>query len=295
MEKTIRFMKVRYIGYIASASMFIFFSAGTYFNGGFNWGIDFVGGVKLVVKFEQGVPAAKINEVLEKKKIKAEVQQYGKEDQNEYIISMRLMGQGETSEKTADLLKSALDSDIKNVQYLSTETVGPAVGDFLKKSAAKLIIACLVLMGVYLAFRFQLKYSVSGVMMLIHDVALSVLFLGLMRIEINIPIVAGVLTIFGYSINDTIVVYDRIRENLKSASKEGLQELIDQSITQTLSRTILTVLTTLFGVFCLYIIGVDIINDFALLLLVGFTLGVYSTFFVACPLVLAWDKYIDKN
>jgi len=129
---------------------------------------------------------------------------------------------------------------------------------------------------------------------LVHDVSLSLAFCGLLQLEINIPVIAALLTIFGYSANDTIVVFDRIRENVQIKSKQTFREIIDRSISQSMSRTLLTSLTTLFAVFALYMLGGDVINDFAVTLLFGIFIGTYSTLYIASPVVLAWERFSSK-
>jgi len=267
----------------------------TYRNGGFNWGIDFVGGIKLTIKFEQGVDTAQIRKVLTQNKISAVIQQVGKEEDNEYLISTKLASRTENVEESTKELKTVIQNNFKNVEILSIETVGPAIGDFLKKSAGKLIALSIIIMTLYLAFRFELKYSIGAMVALVHDVILSVLFCGFAGIEINIPIVAAILTIYGYSVNDTIIIFDRVRENLQIKTKQTFVDVIDKSITQTISRTLLTALTTLFAVFALYMIGGEGLNDFASVLLFGIIIGTYSSMYIASPFVLYWEKMSLKK
>ena len=177
---------------------------------------------------------------------------------------------------------------------MSVETVGPAIGDFLRKTAVKLFLVTLVLITFYLTFRFEFKFSVGAIVALVHDLSLSVAFCGMMGVEINIPVIAAFLTIFGYSVNDTIVVFDRIRENIEVKSKQTFIEVINKSISQSISRTLLTSLTTLFAVFSLYILGGDVINDFALVLLFGIVVGTYSSIYIASPVLLGWEKIFSK-
>ena len=267
----------------------------TYRNGGFNWGIDFVGGIKLTIKFEQGVDTAQIRKVLTQNKISAVIQQVGKEEENEYLISTKLASSTENVEESTKELKAVIQNNFKNVEILSIETVGPAIGDFLKKSAGKLIALSIIIMTLYLAFRFELKYSIGAMVALIHDVILSVLFCGFAGIEINIPIVAAILTIYGYSVNDTIIIFDRVRENLQIKTKQTFIDVIDKSITQTISRTLLTSLTTLFAVFALYMISGEGLNEFANVLLFGIIIGTYSSMYIASPFVLYWEKLTLKK
>lgn len=295
MEKIIPFIRYRIVAYAISLSLLLIFSVQIYRNGGFNWGIDFVGGIKLTIKFEQGVDTAQIRKVLTQNKISAVIQQVGKEEDNEYLISTKLSSRTENVEESTKELKTVIQNNFKNVEILSIETVGPAIGDFLKKSAGKLIALSIIIMTLYLAFRFELKYSIGAMVALVHDVILSVLFCGFTGIEINIPIVAAILTIYGYSVNDTIIIFDRVRENLQIKTKQTFIDVIDKSITQTISRTLLTALTTLFAVFALYMIGGEGLNDFASVLLFGIIIGTYSSMYIASPFVLYWEKLSLKK
>ena len=295
MEKIIPFIRYRFIAYAITITLIVIFSLQTYRNGGFNWGIDFVGGIKLTVKFEQGVDTAQIRKVLTQNKISAVIQQVGKEEDNEYLISTKLASRAENVEESTKELKAVIQSNFKNVEILSIETVGPAIGDFLKKSAGKLIALSIIIMTLYLAFRFELKYSIGAMVALVHDVILSVLFCGFAGIEINIPIVAAILTIYGYSVNDTIIIFDRVRENLQIKTKQTFIDVIDKSITQTISRTLLTALTTLFAVFALYMISGEGLNEFASVLLFGIVIGTYSSMYIASPFVLYWEKLTLKK
>ncbi len=295
MEKIIPFIKYRYIAYSLTLIFIIIFSLQTYRNGGFNWGIDFVGGAKITVKFQQGVDTAQIRKVLAHHTISATIQQVGKDEDNEYIIATKLTSRTENVEESTKALRTILQTNFNNAEVLSIETVGPAIGDFLKKSAGKLIALSIIIMTVYLAFRFELRYSIGAMVALIHDIILTVLFCGFANIEINIPILAAILTIYGYSVNDTIIVFDRVRENLQITTKQAFIDVIDKSITQTISRTLLTLLTTLFAVFALYMIGGEGLNDFATILLFGLTIGTFSSLYIASPFVMYWEKLTSKQ
>ena len=290
MERVIDFLKYKWITIGLSTAAIILFSVTTYTRGGFTWGIDFIGGVKLTVQFAGTMNPSDIRRELESHNIKADVQQYGREEQNEFIISSKLLERGESSEKSAEILKEALGKTFAGIKILATETVGPAVGDFLRKSAVKLMLIAIVLMGVYLAFRFELKYSVGVMIAVVHDVIIAFLFCGYIGLEINVPIVAAILTIFGYSVNDTIVIFDRVRENLNIHAKSAFKQILNISITQTLSRTFITSLTTFFCVLARYLIGEGTISDFALVMLVGLVAGIYSTIYIASPVVLLWHR-----
>jgi len=192
--------------------------------------------------------------------------------------------------------KNLKDGEFNGVEFLSSEDVGPAIGDFLRKSAISLFAWAMIFMAVYLAFRFELKYSFGALAALVHDITLSVAFCGFAGVEISIPVIAALLTIFGYSINDTIVIFDRIRENSShTSSKLTYLEVINKSITQSISRTLLTSLTTLFAVLSLYLLGGKVLNDFAVVLLFGIFVGTYSSVYVASPILIYAEKFLVKK
>ena len=168
------------------------------------------------------------------------------------------------------------------------ETVGPAVGEDLRRAAIKALIFAMIGMCLYISFRFEFRFAVTAIIALIHDVLVSLGMIALTGREISLPVIAALLTIVGYSINDTIVLFDRIREDRKFMRKAGQEEIINTSINQTLSRTVLTSLTTLVVVLALFIFGGTVINDFSFVLLVGVIVGTYSSIFIASPLLIDW-------
>jgi preprotein translocase subunit SecF len=170
------------------------------------------------------------------------------------------------------------------------EVVGPKVGKDLTQKAVLAIVFSWIGMLIYIAWRFEFRYAVGGIVALIHDVILTIGALSLLDKEFTLTIVAALLTIIGYSINDTIVVCDRIRENLRKSSKKDFSEIINSSINETLSRTILTSLTVFIVVVILFFLGGEVIHDFAFAMIVGVFVGTYSSIFIATPIVLAWEK-----
>lgn len=303
MEKTIHFLEYRYIAIGCSWVLIIGLTLATFFRGGFILGIDFVGGYKVIARFDdKTVHESKIRQTLAA--FGVEVQQVGEPVKNEYMISTKLentvsnntQNPGSSSVLSKyELLKNTLIENFKGVTILSEENVGPAIGDFLKRSAWKLSIMAILMMTVYLAFRFELKYAVGAMIALLHDMVATVAFCGFMKVEFNIPVIAALLTIFGYSVNDTIVIFDRIRETNELKLKETFINTMNKAITQTLSRTILTVLLTLFTVIALFFLGGPVLHDFSLVLLFGFVVGAYSSIFIASPFVLAWEKWRAKK
>lgn len=179
--------------------------------------------------------------------------------------------------------------------FLSVEFVGPQVGQDLRRKAALACIWALIGMLVYIAFRFKFLYGLSGVLTLFHDVLVSLSFILFFNIEMSLQVVAAILTIVGYSINDTIVVFDRLRDNLKIMKKDDLEAILDKSLNQTLSRSIFTSLTVFLTVMSLYLFGGEVIRPFAFTMLVGVIAGSYSTIYQSCAWLKVWEKYFLKR
>lgn len=303
MEKTINFLKYKYIAIGASWILIVGLTAVTLIRGGFNYGIDFVGGYKIIAKFQD----KSISEGIIRKALadfNPTVQKIGEESKNEYIITTKLENtavasvQGssdQTSYSKYEMMKKTISEKYAGVVIESEETVGPAIGDYLRKSAWKLTIMAVIMMSIYLAFRFEVKYAVGGMISLFHDMAMSLAFCGIMGIEINIQVLAALLTLYGYSINDTIVIFDRIRETDQLRGKTTFDDVINKAITQTLTRTLLTGVTTMFAILVLFLIGGEVLHDFSLVMLFGIIVGTYSSIYIASPCVLWWEKWRAKK
>jgi preprotein translocase subunit SecF len=179
--------------------------------------------------------------------------------------------------------------------FLSVEFVGPQVGQDLRRKAALACIWALIGMLVYIAFRFKFLYGLSGILTLAHDVLISLSFILFFNIEMSLQVVAAILTIVGYSINDTIVVFDRLRDNLKIMKKDDLEAILDKSLNQTLSRSIFTSLTVFLTVMSLFLFGGEVIRPFAFTMLIGVIAGSYSTIFQSCAWLKVWEKYFLKR
>ena len=179
--------------------------------------------------------------------------------------------------------------------FLSVEFVGPQVGKDLRLKATLACIWALIGMLVYIAFRFKFLYGLSGILTLVHDVLVTCTFLLLFKIEVSLQVIAAILTLVGYSINDTIVIFDRLRDNLKIMRKENLGEILDKSINQTLSRTIITSLTVFLTVVALFFFGGEVIHPFAFTMLVGVITGTYSSIYQSCAWLKVWEKYLLKR
>jgi len=259
-------------------------------HGGPNLGIDFVGGTQVQIKFSREAGTEGIRDALTAIGLgNSVIQRFGYHANNEFLIktersSSELEG---LSDRIAEALAEAYGTE--NVEIRQVEVVGPKIGKDLRQKGLLAMLYAMVGILIYITWRFELRYAVGAIMALMHDVVITVGIFSLLGKEFTLPIIAALLTIIGYSLNDTIVVYDRIRENIKAARKQPLKELVNTSINQTMSRTILTSGTTLLVVLALFFLGGAVIHDFAFALLVGIIVGTYSSIFVASPAVLVWE------
>lgn len=258
---------------------------------GANLGVDFAGGTMVQLKFQQRVSTDDIRRALEQINMgSAVIQDFGEPGANEYLVrldktSVEIGALGEQVKKTlADQFGSG------KFEVRRIESVGPKVGEDLRFRGLMSVIVSTVMMGVYIWFRFELRFGLGAVIALAHDVLVTVGALILANYEFDLTIVAALLTIVGYSVNDTVIVCDRIRENMRKAKRVSLETIINASINETLSRTIITVTTAILVLLALYILGGAVIRPFAFALLVGFFSGVYSTIFIASPVILLWEK-----
>jgi preprotein translocase subunit SecF len=259
---------------------------------GVNYGIDFAGGTLLHVRFAKPVEINDIREALESIAAKdVMVQDFGGAGKQEFIIRM-LESDPELKRGLTEQISKALTERFQgksDFEVLRVETVGPRVGKDLRQRAVWAVLAATVAMGIYIAIRFEPRFGVGAAVALLHDVMVAVTALSLSRMEFDLTTVAALLTIVGYSVNDTVIVSDRIRENMRKNRREPLASVMNRSINETLSRTILTGGTVLLVVLALYFLGGEIIHGFAFTLLVGVIVGTYSSIYVASPIVLYLD------
>lgn len=244
---------------------------------GFNWGIDFSGGSSLRYKMDASISAPDVRSTINDLKIVKEVnvQKSGAE----FFVRTNELDQKQTAQVT-----EALKAKFKTVELQSAESVGATIGSELTKNAILAIAIALVLMLIYITFRFEWTFGLAAVIALFHDVLIVLGLFSIFQWEINGAFIAAILTIIGYSINDTIVIFDRVRENLRMKKKEQLDNLLDKSIMQTMNRSINTVLTVLMPLITLLLFGGSTIKGFVITLLVGFLFGMYSSICVASPL-----------
>jgi preprotein translocase subunit SecF len=259
---------------------------------GVNYGIDFAGGTLVQVKFQQPVSINDIRGAVESISAKdVTVQDFGTGRSNEFIVRM-LESDPELKRGLPQQVSNALAERFKGksgFEILRVESVGPRVGKDLRQRAVLAVLAATVVMGIYIALRFEARFGIGAAVALLHDVMVAVTALSLTRMEFDLTTVAALLTIVGYSVNDTVIVSDRIRENMRKNRREPLIAVMNRSINETLSRTILTAGTVLLVLLALFFLGGEIIHGFAFTLLVGVIVGTYSSIYIAGPIVLYMD------
>ena len=255
---------------------------------GFNFGIDFAGGTLIQVQYDTKAPVQKVRDALNQTQQfnGASVTHFGSDE--EIIIKIKTVSSA-VGEDVGDQIKKAI-STTGNFEIRRVDMVGPKVGNELKEKGITALVLAILGILIYVSFRFEWRFALASVIALIHDISITVGALVLLQVEINLDILAAILTILGYSLNDTIIIFDRIRENIYGSKSPDLFDIIDNSVTRTLSRTTLTSLTTFFVILVLYLFGGEIIYGFSFALLVGVIVGTYSSIFVASP-ILVWFKF----
>ena len=256
-----------------------------------NLGVDFAGGTLVQVKFQQKVTIPAIRSALDQVNLgNGVIQDFGEKGSNEYLIRLdkSSVELGALSEQIKKVLADKFGAGKFEVRRI--ESVGPKVGEDLRFRGIMSVLAATVMMGVYIGFRFELRFGIGAVVALVHDVLVTIGALMLANYEFDLTIVAALLTVVGYSVNDTVIVCDRVRENMRKIKRESLESIINTSINETLSRTIITVSTAIMVLVALFFLGGAVIRPFAFALLVGFFSGVYSTIFIASPVILLWEK-----
>jgi len=264
--------------------------------GGPRYGIDFKGGTLFQVKFNRQVAISDVRKAVKEMGIEAGlVQNFGSENDYEYLINIEAAIEDleQFSDRFREHFAATFGKDSFDIRR--TEAVGPKVGKDLREKALLAVALSCVGMLIYIWYRFELRFGLGAICGLVHDVLITLGALSLTNTPIDLPVVAALLTIVGYSVNDTIIVCDRIRENMPKMTKKPLRNVINISINQTLSRTILTVTTVLMATLALFLFGGGVIHDFAFTMLVGIIAGTYSSIFIACPVVIYWEKLFVKE
>lgn len=291
----IDFVGKRTVALLFSTLLIVITLISLIYHKGPNFGIDFAGGTLVHIKFSNDVAISTLRKSLDKPGLgDVLVQDFG-EGGNEYLVRVEKSDREieEFSKKIRGILNDSFG--IGNYEIRRVEMVGPQVGSDLKKKALMAIIYAMVGILIYVSVRFEFRYALGAVIALLHDVIITVGAFSVTGYEVSLPVIAAILAVVGYSLNDTIIVYDRIRENLKRAKQGGEISVINRSINETLSRTVLTSLTTLIVVVVLFLYGGGVIHNFAFALMVGIITGTYSSIFVASPLLVYYQSFFQSK
>jgi preprotein translocase subunit SecF len=264
-------------------------------------GVEFSGGTIVIVQFDQQPPDASTIRAAIERDLPGEgqnaiIQRYGLEAQNQVMIRVPGVGaeSGAGLSQTADRAVNALKKAGLNPKVNGMEIVGPAVGADLKQKGIMATVLSLVGILLYIAVRFQFSFAVGTVVATIHDLLVTLAFLAFFRYDLSLNVIAAILTVTGYSTNDTIVIFDRVRENMRSMRRDGLYDIVNRSVNQTLSRTVITAGTALLSALALFFFGGDVLHGFAFTMIVGIVTGTYSSVFIASAIAIIWQGRVKK-
>jgi preprotein translocase subunit SecF len=255
---------------------------------GLQKGVDFEGGTVVILKFNETPNLERITAALGGEAV---VQQYGPAENRDVMIRVKRVGEeigGDLSREVNNIISTLKTANVGtfNEQPVGTTIVGPVVGEQLRQQGIWATVLAMSGILAYIALRFRFTFAVGAVVATLHDLLICLAFLAFFRYDLTLNVIAGLLTITGYSVNDTIVIFDRVRENLRGARKDDLTTVVNTAVNQTLSRTIITAGTTLFSVAALYLFGGEVLEGFAFTMLVGVIAGTYSTVFIASAIAI---------
>lgn len=310
-------MRLKWVSIIGSLLLLVGLLVVTFQKfGGFAMSIDFAGGIKIELSKSENLTVESLRGFFEKEKISATVQLVDKASGDRFKIEIGGKTQQELTAR-ADVAKTELEAKgypvnaidytryliqtkllpagAKTLEFSAAEQVGPTIGKYLQTNALYLVGVALILITIYVAFRFRLNFALGALIASVHDLILTLGVIGVLQIPLSVPVVAAMLTILGYSINDTIVIFDRIRENSHGQEELGIEPVVDKSIMQSLTRTINTTGTTLVAILPIYLLGDEGLKDLAQVLLFGILIGTYSSNFVAAPIVVIWDNLMKRR
>lgn len=286
-KKIYDFMRMRFA---AISLSFILFFGSIYllWDRGLQYGIDFSGGTLVQLKYENAAPITQIREILENQGTfqNLSVTEFGSNEE----VTIRFLGSNDNVSNDIGKHISTLLKDTGKFEVRRADVVGPKVGDELRNKGLMAIAVSLIAILIYIALRFEWRFALAAIISEIHDVVITLGAISLFKIDVNLDTLAAVLTVLGYSLNDTIIIFDRIREGIKTSKKTELAPIINESVSATLSRTVLTSGLTLATVVILYFFGGEMIQGFSLALIVGIIAGTLSSIFVASPTLL-WFKF----
>jgi len=275
---------------IVISSVVILAGLGGIVQRGLPLGIDFSGGTILVVKFADEVSEDQIRNAIDVIPGEKVVQQYGDLDDHEILVrlpQMEVTEEGANLSQGADQIVEAIQgAGLPDFEVISTEIVGPVIGADLQQKGIYATLASIIGITLYIAFRFRPSFALGAIAATFHDILVTLTFLTFFGYELSLNVVAAILTITGYSVNDTIVIFDRVRENLRGRRRDSLEQIVNTSVNQTLSRTVITAGTTFLAVSSLFFFGGEVLHGFAFTMLVGIVSGTYSTIFIAAAIAI---------
>jgi len=292
-NKNFNFIRWRWHAFVLSIAVI---AAGVFAvasRGGLPLGIDFSGGTLVVLQFAQPVGEEVVRTALAPVTKESVVQQIGSRDQNQIMVRLPIMQgveSGANLEEGAKLVEDTLrKASVGEFQVVKKEIVGPVIGKDLQRKGIYATIASLIGIMTYIALRFRLSFGVGAAIASVHDVLVTLAILTLSGYELSLNVIAAILTLTGYGVNDQIVVFDRVRENLRTSRNEPMDTVINRSVNQTLPRTVITAGVTFLAVFALYLFGGEVLKGFAFTMLVGIISGTYSTIFIAASLAIVFQ------
>lgn len=286
-DKVYNFMKFKFLA--LGVALFLMISSVVLLaTKGLNYGIDFSGGTLIQLKYDGAAPLDKIRAAFEKNEVlkNASVTEFGSNDE----VVVRFSGSNSNLGSDIGSEVSELLKDTGNVEVRRVDVVGPKVGDELRTKGIMAILISLVGILIYIAVRFEWRFALATIATEIHDVLITLGAISLFGIDVNLDTLAAVLTVLGYSLNDTIIIFDRIREGIKNSKRTDIEAIINESVSATLSRTILTSGTTMMTVLVLFFFGGDMIHGFSLILIVGIIIGTFSSIYTAAPFLI-WFRF----
>lgn len=289
------FLKTRKHAYVFSVIFILLGIIALIIRGGPRWGIDFTGGTAVEIKFSQKMTTAELRNSMGNINLAdSEIKRVGPAEDNEFIIRVKQMDE---TMNAAESIQQQLVKDFPDnaFEVRSVTDIGPKIGGELRRAAVMAVLLGLLGILIYVSWRFEFKFAVGGVVALFHDVTITLGLFAMLDLEFNLTVLAAFLTLVGYSINDTIVVFDRIRENIKTMRRDTLGNIMNISINQTLSRTIITGFTTWIVCVVLFFMGGEVVHNFAFALSFGIIIGTYSSIWVASSIVYEWHTWEEKK
>jgi preprotein translocase subunit SecF len=287
---------------IALSWIIILAGAAVIWTKGLQKGVEFSGGTIVIVKFDQQADVEQVRNALDRTipggGANAIVQQYGDPSANQVMIRVHTSGAesgGSLSESAEKVTQALQQSSLPKSSIVGTEIVGPTVGQELQTRGTLATVFALGGILLYIAFRFQLSFAVGAVVATLHDLLITIAFLAFFRYDLSLNVIAAILTITGYSMNDTIVIFDRVRENMRSMRRDNLASIVNASVNQMLDRTMITGGLTLLSVLALYLFGGEVLKGFAFTMIVGIVTGTYSSVFIAAAIVVIWQGRVKSK